>query len=445
MLRSTTWGMVLLGWTTMGCRALPAAAVPEPRAPRVAPATFTEGLEAMARHDRARDWSEAICKEVATQLLAGAPLPTASYDAGLVERRCHRDAEARAHFEQALAREPAFYPARAALAIASVERGHEPGALDHAIAELERAVRDARFGDAQTLTALATLQMRRGSGAADEEGATDLDRAARNLHRALAIDETSMPALNQLALLHLARARGAGPEGEKRPESKKAATQALELAALVCGQAIKKNPGFAPIHNTAGLVEVELGDLSRAAAAFDEARRLDPHLVEAYMNLAALNLQVRGFSRAEEAYRAVLAQRPHEYDARLGLAVAIRGQIDDASEAARVAEATAEIAEAKRIAPERPEAYFNEAILVQEYGGRKSDPGAALVNLARARGLYEQFLARADGAPAFAVLKERAVGRLQDIRDMTEALRVSPPGGLGAELGAAPSGAPIGP
>jgi hypothetical protein len=61
------------------------------------------------------------------------------------------------------------------------------------------------------------------------------------------------------------------------------------------------------------------------------------------------------------------------------------------------------------------------------YGGRKSDPGASLGNLARARGLYEQFLARADGAPAFAVLKERAVGRLQDIRDMTEALRVSPP------------------
>jgi len=410
------WGLMVLGWLTMGCgaAALPQTAVPEPRGPTAgtaAAASFTQGLEAMAQHDRARDWSEGSCKATVELLLAGSPRPAARYDAGLVQQRCHHDADAQTHFEAALAQDPGFYPARAALAIARAAERGKPGDLDRSIAELGRAVRDARFGDAPLLTTLAALQVQRRSGVADDEGGDDLERATKNLHRALAIDDGNMPALNQLALLHLERARGAGG---------KAATQALELAALVCAQAIAKDPGFAPIHNTAGLVEVELGDLSRAAASFDEARRRDPHLVEAQMNLAALNLQVRGFSRAEEAYRAVVAQRPDDYDARLGLAVAIRAQIDDATEAARVAAATAEIAEAKRIAPERPEAYFNEAILVQEYGGRKSDPGAARANLARARGLYEQFLARASGAPALAVLRERAEGRLQDIRILTE-------------------------
>src|SRR5262249_52778111 len=159
---------------------------------------------------------------------------------------------------------------------------------------------------------------------ADDDGADDLERAKKNLHRALAIDDGSMKALNQLALLHLDRAR--------RAAGKKAVTQALELAALICSQAMKKNPRWAPIHNTAGLLEADLADPTRAAAAFDEARRLDPRFVEAHMNLAALNLHVRGFARAEEAYRAVLALRPNDYDARLGLALAIRGQIDGASQ-----------------------------------------------------------------------------------------------------------------
>jgi len=322
-----------------------------------------------------------------------------------------------------VARDPRFYPARAALALVRAAAS-EPGGLDRAVAELTTIVRETRFSNADTLVSLAILQMRRANGAADEEGTGDLDRAGKNLHRALAIDDTNMSALNQLALLHLEQARHAGGP---RPEGKKTATQALDLAALVSAQAIAKNPRWAPIHNTAGLVEVELGNLSRAAAFFDEARRLDPRLVEAQMNVAALNLQVRGFARAEEAYRAVLALRPEDYDARVGLALAIRGQIDEPSEATRVAAATQELERAKQIAPDRPEAYLNQAILVQEYGARTGKPGEALISLARAKGLYEQFIVKADGAPAFAEAKDRARERLKDIQQMVEVEKLSSP------------------
>jgi Tfp pilus assembly protein PilF len=320
-----------------------------------------------------------------------------------------------------VAKDPSFYPARTALALDSV---NGPGGLDRAIAELVAIVRQTHFADADNLVSLATLQMRRGNAIADDEGAGDADRARKNLHRALAIDDANMSAYNQLALLHLDRAkRAAGPKSEGR----KAATQALELALLDCTQAIAKNPRWAPLHNTLGLIEVELGNLSRAAAAFDEARRLDPRLVEAQMNLAALNLQVRGFARAEAAYRAVLAVRPDDYDARVGLALAIRGQIDDGSEAARVKAATDELERAKRIAPDRPEAYFNHAILVQEYGARRSGGNEALANLARAKGLYEQFIAKADGAPAFSDARERARERLKDLQQIAEVEQGSQP------------------
>jgi tetratricopeptide (TPR) repeat protein len=421
MSRATTWGLVLGLWTTgCGARALPPAATPPPEGPVAAARpdpSFAQGLSEMARHERAGDWSEASCKETLALLLGGTPSAAASYDAGLVQRRCKHEGEAKALFEAAVARDPRFYPARAALALGSAG---DPAGLDRAIAELSTILRETRFSNADTLVSLATLQMRRANATADEEGTGDLDRAGKNLHRALAIDDSNMSALNQLALVHLQQARHVGAAGAPRQEGKKAATQALELAALVSAQAIAKNPRWAPIHNTAGLIEVELGNLSRAAAFFDEARRLDPRLLEAQMNVAALNLQVRGFARAEEAYRAVLAIRPEDYDARVGLALAIRGQIDEPSEVTRVAAATQELEHAKQIAPERPEAYFNQAILVQEYGGRTGKPGEALVSLARAKGLYEQFIAKADGAPAFTEARERARDRLKDIQQMVE-------------------------
>jgi len=425
MRRAMTWGLVGLGLMAVGCgsrAAPPVVPVAEGAAavPPVERAKFARGLEAMAQHERAGDWTEASCAETVSLLLAGAASPAASYDAGLVQRRCKKDGEAKALFEAAVARDPSFYPARTALALSSAG---EPGGLDRAIAELGKIVHETRFSNADTLVSLATLQTRRGAGTPDEEGSDDLDRARKNLHRALAIDDSSMSALNQMALVHLEHARRTATS---RADGKKAATQALELAALVCSQALGKNPRWAPLHNTAGLIEVELGNLSRAAASFDEARRLDPRFVEAQMNVAALNLQVRGFARAEEAYRAVLALRPDDYDARVGLALAIRGQIDDASEGARVAAATQELERAKKLAPERPEAYFNQAILVQEYGARTAAPGEALANLARARGLYEQFIAKADGAPAFAEARERARERLRDIQQMSEVAKLSP-------------------
>ncbi|HVK69999.1 MAG TPA: hypothetical protein VM694_36350, partial [Polyangium sp.] len=206
--------------------------------------------------------------------------------------------------------------------------------------------------------------------------------------------------------------RGRGSLGTKKVD-----TQVLELAALVCSQAIRKDARYAPIHNTAGMIQVELGDFTASARSFDEARRLDPAFFEAHMNFAAVNLRFRGFSPAEQAYRAAIALRPNDYDARIGLAHALRGQIDEGNMTQKVAEVRSELAKAKQNAPERPEAYYNEGILTQEYaaiaGGEQ--PGLAS---RKAKELFGVFLQKAGTDPTYADATRRARERIEEIEQI---------------------------
>lgn len=411
---------------TVGCarEALPARPAETPDGftcvlPRSTRDLFDEGLAHITRHDRAHDWDEAACKETkelfaraAEQSYRADARVIPQYNVALAHQRCGRHDEAKTILRALLDADPKFYPARVSLALYEAD---DPARVDHAITELRRAVIDSHFTSVQAHVALATLQMARGNNVADDEGPDDLSRAKRSLHRALAVDDAYMPALDQLAILYLTRAKREGGGGA---EGRKATIARLELAALVASQAIRKNPKYAPIHNTLGLVDVELGNLSRAAAAFDAARRLDPRFVEAHLNYAAVNLGFRGFAQAEEAYRKVLAIRPSDYDARLGLALAIRGQIEPGTEAEKVAAATREIAEAKRIAPARSEAYFNEAILVQAYGPRSGAAGEPLASYGRAKALYGEFLIKAGDAPALADARKQAKERIQEIDEM---------------------------
>jgi hypothetical protein len=129
------------------------------------------------------------------------------------------------------------------------------------------------------------------------------------------------------------------------------------------------------------------------------------------MNFAAVNLQFRGFQQAEEAYRAALKMKADDFDAHLGLALALRGQIDDSNFDKMVAAAAAELAAAKKIAPDRPETYYNEAILTQEYkaksGGKDSESA-----LLAAKGLFGQFVTKAGPSKEFEDAVKRSKERM---------------------------------
>ncbi len=386
---------------------------------------FKDAMALMIKHDRNNDWTDATCKATADAFMdavseqSGGDFLEAKYNAGVAYQRCKNDVEARKIFEEILSKKSEFHRARVQLALYDFEASNGK-AVDKAIGEMKRAITDAKFQNVEALVNLAMLLMRRDGPTGGDGCDNDFACAKRSLRQALAINDSFMPAFNQLAVYYLESAKKkAGRKGTSSIKAasssqKKADSQALELAALVCSQALRKNPTYAPVHNTFGLISAELGDLSSAARSFGTARKFDKKFFEAHMNYAAVNLQFRGFAQSEEAYRAAIKLRPKDYEAYLGLALAVRGQIDDTNFDKNVAEASKLLATAKSIDPERPETYYNEAILTQEFKAR-SGGGNAKPILLQAKALFQKFVDKAGSAEAFADSVKRANERMEDI------------------------------
>jgi tetratricopeptide (TPR) repeat protein len=437
--------------TVAGCASTPRPVTPPTTPPPTvvtkpvgqAKVKFEEGLDAFVQHDEKRDWSPATCAAVvaifdeATALQKG-PFAQADFNAGLTYQRCGDDKQARARFEKAAKEDSNLHAARAKLAL---YRFRDDGNADAAIEMLGRAVADGKFSDVAALVDLAAMQMARDGSQAASQCKDDMDCAKLNLHRALALDDAYMPAHNQLALYYfgLARKRAgatkhggltrqtvtpAGAHAQKRGD-----VQQLELASLVCSQAIQKNPGYAAIHNTHGLIQNELGRVNNAVAEFKVATDLDPKFFEAQMNLAALNLGFRGFAQAQDAYRKALEARPNDYDAHLGMAVALRGPIvdeaDEKAHNAKIAAVEAELAAAKKIDPNRPDAFYNEAILMHELKSSKGSPTESIAALEQTEAAFNRFLEKAKGKSEFDAAVAKTNDRLKDIATTKDFLKTS--------------------
>ena len=396
---------------------------------------FKEALDAFAAQEKSGSWGAAECKAVADKFIAaskeqrsagGNELPEAVYNAGLSYQRCGDDTNAIASFEQAVQVDRGFHRAQAQLALYKYKKN---GNIDSAISELESIIRDAKYQNTEGLVALASLQMVRGAKTGGQGCNDDLACAHLNLQRALALDDSFMPAFNQLALYYLEQARGGAGRTKgslvvSGQSGRKINKQRLDLAALVASQAQKKNPNYAPIHNTTGLILVELENYNGAVKAFKNATKLNPKFFEAQMNYAAVNLSFRGFGEAEKAYRAALSQRPDTYEAHLGLALALRGGIDDTNFAKNVAESQKHLDEAKKLEPSRPEAYYNEAILAQEYKAKRAGSDeATFAEFDKSIAQYQSFISKAQGKPAFEQAVKRSEARIQDMKDTMEFMK----------------------
>jgi tetratricopeptide (TPR) repeat protein len=410
-----------------------------------AQAKFNAAVEVMVEHDKKNDWNDEFCKEVASQFEGVGKNAQALFNAGLAYQRCNDDKNARARFEQALQADPKFHHARAQIALYQYKADSNE---DAAIGALQQAVTDAQFQNVTALVNLAMVQMARDSAQGGQDCKDDYDCAKRNLQRALAIDDAYMPAFNQLALYYfqLAKKRAGAVKGTSKSSkgrhvvtnaatAKRADVQQLELAALVCSQAIRKNPNYAPIHNTAGLIQTELGQINGAVQEFATAAKLDPKLFEAQMNYAAVNLGFRGFAQAAEAYKRALAMRPNDYDAHLGLALALRCPITGAETNydQLVGAAQAELDAAKKIDPNRPDAYYNEGILTQEFKAKAGgDKNKTIAELESAKRIFQTFLEKANGKPEYDGAIKRVKGdgtpkdggRIQDIDDTIAFLKL---------------------
>ncbi|MBI4701500.1 MAG: hypothetical protein HY744_10130 [Deltaproteobacteria bacterium] len=404
---------------------------------KAAAVKFKDALAEMQRHDAASDWNDATCKATADMFTKAAgeqgdkEFLEAKYNAGVAYQRCKNNAEAKRIFKEVLERSSEFHRARVQVALYDFQESGEKN-VDAALSEMERAVTDAKFQNVEALVNLAMFQMLRQSDSSDDDGANDFERAKKNLQRALAVNDAFMPAFNQLAVYYyeMAKRKAGRKESGRRGVAaasamgKKADPQALELAALVCSQAIRKNPRYAPVYNTMGLISAELGDLSAAARSFGQARDLDKKFFEAHMNYAAVNLQFRGFQQAEAAYRDALKLRPNDYEATLGLALAVRALINDTNFDKNFKEVVDLLAKAKSLDPDRPETYYNEAIFTQEYktreGGEKGEK-----MLLEAKAVFEQFVGKAEGREEYAAAVKRAKELMKEIDQIIEFNRQS--------------------
>jgi tetratricopeptide (TPR) repeat protein len=429
---------------------------------------FSAALDILNGHDKANDWNDQNCADTAKAFEAAAAaqssskFPEATYDAGLAYQRCGDDKDAKAHFQQALQDDAKFHYARAQLALYQFKTD---GNVDAAISALEQAVNDANFQNVPALVDLAMFQMQRDS---DSVGANchakaggkdvdlqDFDCAKLNLQRALAIDDGYMPAFNQLALYYFGSAKKKAGSGRKIGRTiatnaalaKRGEVQQLELAALVCSQAVRKSQTYAPIHNTSGLILNELGQVNTAVKEFSSAAQLDPHFFEAQMNLAAINLSFRGYDKAEAAYRKALEMHPNDYDAHLGLALALRGQIDDSNYDKQVAAVQSELDTCKKLDNARPDAYFNEGILTQEYKAKGSgDTSKAVAVYGQAKQVFQTFMDKAAGKNEYDGAVKKTKERMQDIDDTVTFLQAGGPstpaagGPPAAPAGGAPAG-----
>jgi tetratricopeptide (TPR) repeat protein len=390
---------------------------------------FQTALDAFVEHDKKNDWNDAACADVAKRFeeaateQTGGKLPEATFNAGLAFQRCGNEKEARARFQKALSDDPKFHNSRAVLALYD----YKPGGEDKAISDLQQAVVDSQFENVPALVNLAMVQMARDSGAGGKDCSDDMDCAKRNLQRALAKDDAFMPAFNQLALYYFSLAKkraGSSTSKSKRQiatnasSKKRADVQQLELAALVCSQAIRKNANYAPIHNTAGLIQNELGLVNSAVQEFALAAKLDPKLFEAQMNFAAVNLSFRGFEQAESAYRKALEMRPQDYEAHLGLALALRGSINDANYDKQMAAVQAELDAAKKIDAARPDAYYNEGIFIQEYKVKGLAADKQIAMLDQAQALFRTFTEKASGKSEYDGAVKKAKERVEDMDGM---------------------------
>lgn len=405
----------------------------------VAARKFDSALAEMVRHDEKGDWTDATCTRVAQQFIdaqkeqtagGGQSLPEASFNAGLAYQRCSKHAEAKAQFQAALSASPTFHRAKVQLALYEY-REQGDAVLDQTIQKLTDAVIEAKFQNVDALVNLAMLQMKRNAAKAAQGCTDDMDCAKLNIQRALAIDDGFMPAFNQLALYYMNQARARAKRVTTKRRTLTAADgdqvvlsgQMLDLAALVCSQAIRKNSRYAPIYNTLGLIQVEQRNINGAVGSFNTARTLDPNFFEAQMNYAAVNLSFRGFDKAEQAYRAALKMQPNSYEGRLGLSLAIRGQINDMNLNQNIAAADAELQRAKQIDPNRPEAFFNEAILLQEYKAKYAPEAQKIALYDTAARMFDSFISKAGNAPEYAAAVKNANERKDDMKKTIEFIR----------------------
>lgn len=138
----------------------------------------------------------------------------------------------------------------------------------------------------------------------------------------------------------------------------------IDLAQLVCVNAVKLGIEEAPVLNQLGLVHLRKDNIVEAYAAFNRAVQLDPTFLDAWMNIGAMALSFRDYQTSNDAFNRVVArgnELPQDQlvDAVLSLGVTKRG-LDD------LAGAESDYQRVLQLRPNDTRALYNLGVLYQE-------------------------------------------------------------------------------
>lgn len=265
---------------------------------RVAEAKRDELAEALAivgspkalaeRSDEAKVKLQAIVEKDPKNILA-------LYNLGLIAWRHNHRAEAEVAWKRALSIRGDYLPAKARLAQLQLVRGDKAGAMK----TLKRIIDKEAGGDpyqpeARNILAEIAISERRWE---------DARRHARNV---LLGDADNMNAYLNLALTYFRH-------------------RLVDTALLIADTALKRRPDAAALHNLMGLIYLRKDNSRLAMGSFAKALEANPTLVDAKLNLAALELSYGDFESALSRFDSVLAERPDDPEIVMSRAVALRG------------------------------------------------------------------------------------------------------------------------
>jgi tetratricopeptide (TPR) repeat protein len=221
------------------------------------------------------------------------------------------------------------------------------------------------------------------------------------------------------AMAHFARAAARGSQEVRLAVDLADALRAAGLydkAAAQSRELLKLEPESGRLHRILGQCQLEQGQLSAGLASLEEATRLDPHEVDAWIALAEAHLGIEGFRpETAQVWEAALRQNPGQGSLRYGLAEADVG-LGRYQEAEALLRGLAE-----QPAPEPPKARELYARAWAAWGTvlHRLDPDAA--RRARAREALGRALSLAPELPD----AHYELGLLQAEEDQWEAARQS--------------------
>jgi tetratricopeptide (TPR) repeat protein len=380
-----------------------------PAKPAAAPDAKEAFNKAIKKYDEAKKagLKKDACAGLASKF-AAIDLVEAKFNEGVVWEECGDVAKAEQIYQAVLQKNANYGPAINNLGQIYFSRGQ----VDAAVAQFRKG---AELKNSEAYSNLAIYQ--RNLGLAGDANA--VAEAITNIHRSLAVDSYNIDAYGTLALVLFDHAKN---------RSK------LEIARLVCAQAIKVDEHYAPVYNVLGLILLRMGRVTPALAEFRRAVQQDANFLEAHMNIGAVTLSFRDYKSAEEAFAKVITlnpQKPVKVSALVGLGVALRGQ-------RKFPEAMNRYKEAQALDPANPDISYNMGVLTQDYTFDAANPASGITQLQTASGFLQRY---ADSGKNKDKVDD-ARRRLKNINDLIPMLREQQK--MQAQQPAAPAPAPAG-